>query len=598
MIGSAFRRAKIEHLCSLDMGNYISGLSTPSKIGIALFIILVVIGSVIGGLYSKSSSSEEKEKLKVGGSIYGGIIGLLLLIGLIVFLSDYMGGAIKEAANTVTEKSATLQSPASFLKFFSNPSDAVGKLPWGIITPILLTLGFSLYLGQYIHFTMNTPLTDVDVLRSIRKSTIDTAIGSMTPNTASLTKELTKSPRTAPYIASSMPDNAIAMVNFRPLTVRLAGYLGGQNADNIHNGVFEMGTGIQQALNLGARAFVFDIDYLDAAPCDPAVVFRDIGAVKRSLNTGSIKDGMREIAARAFENNNLDPVIVILYLRRVPECKIQKSKFFEKIAIALDPLSQYHLGQTQDGNFHMCESESALFTTAITRFQKKIIVLTNYDTSKLDGQKNPKNSLHWWTNARIWQHPSGIGTSLGSITTAPPASPGAYAQIGDLTQFLGVGPDTGSTHPTSDFQTSTQSKFTIALAPPDVSISVNNLNKLMNVLGVQCVPLDVLALAQLPAHTDTLTWKGQVRNRSPTVLGDLSNVRPTSSADLLAFWTYGGWSRKSIQTGFQDYKSEGFEDVAAAAVAQPIPGYIIPAPKRPSKPSPTMNAAGGVVSIG
>lgn len=532
---------------------------------------------------------------------------VLAVIAIVVVFNDYIfhriPPTITQAASV--NPSGMLQKVQSAFKF--GPSNFLGNLDWKIITPILLLIFCALFFMQYLHFTLNQPMSDVNTLVSMRKNIIDGKIGSMSPNGTyrnnSLTAKLSANPRVVPYTLISSPSgDPTAMVNFRPLTVRLAGYLGGPQS--IMNGVFEMSTGISQALNLGARAFVFDIDYLDKYPCQPAVMFRDASGIKRSLNTGSIKNGMQQIATRAFEYDNLDPVLVILYLRRVPKCPKQKAKFFEKIAISLDPLSPYHLGQTQDGNFHSCQSESALFTTPIVNFQKKIIVMTNYNTTSLEGTQNPKNSLNWWTNARIWQHPSGLSNTLGSVTSAAPTSPGAYAQIGDLSQFLGVGPDSpdsGGPKPTSEFQSSTLAKFTIALAPPEVPITVNEMSKLINTLGVQCVPLDVLALGQLDAHVATMQWKSRspnnVPNATPTTLAHLSDLRPDNSPDLLAFWTYTGWSRKSIVTGFQDYKSEGFEDVAAPIKAQPIPGYIIQNPKRPNKPSPTMNAAGGIVSI-
>ena len=556
------------------------------------------VGSIPTSLDGITSSGKDTTSV-----IISAIAIALSLVAIVVVFNDYIFHRIPPAiTQTVsTGSSGVLQKVQSAFKF--GPSDIIGNLNWKIITPMLILLFCALFFGQYLHYTLNKPMSDVNMLVSIRKNIIDGTFGSMSPNGShrsnSLTAKLSANPRNVPYtLISGSSGDSTAMVNFRPLTVRLAGYLGGQQS--ITNGVFEMGTGISQALNLGARAFVFDIDYLDKYPCQPAVIFRDASGIKRSLNTGSIKNGMQQIATRAFENDNLDPVLIILYLRRVPKHPNQKARFFEKIAISLDPLSPYHLGQTQDGNFHSCQSESNLFTTPIVNFQKKIIVMTNYDTTKLEGAKNPKNSLNWWTNARIWQHPSGLSNTLGSVTSAAPTSPSAYAQVGDLTQFLGVGPnsaDSGGPRPTYEFQSSTQNKFTIALAPPERPITVNELSRLINVLGVQCVPLDVIALGLLNTHANTLQWKSQAVNAAPTSLDDLSNLRPNNSPDLLAFWTYTGWSRKSIETGFQDYKSEGFEDVAAPVKAQPIPGYIIQNPKRPNKPSPTMNAAGGIVSI-
>lgn len=549
--------------------------------------------------------SDTQEKATLAGTIIGCIIGSLVIIGAIVLFFKYDGlDAVKGGLKKVSSVAPSIGTPGS------SGGMRPAQWPWHIITPSLLIIFTALYATLYFYWKFNrgqfrsTPNSIAQLLR-IKTGSVSAAIGGLTPVDESITAQLKQKPRPPPYNLISGGDSKTAMVNYRPLTVRLTGYLGGINGPL--DGVFDMGVGIVNSLRLGARGFVFDIDYLDESPCQPVIVFRDDMGIMRSLHTGSVKEGMRAIAAYAFTGDkpNYDPILAMIYLRRIPPGNLQQTTFFKNIALAMDPISEYHLGQTNDGNFHNCISESSLFTTSITRFQKKIIVLVNYDTSQLPSQSNPKNSLHWWTNARMWLDPSGKSGALGSVTKIAPTSPPAYVHVGHIDHLLNV----GSGQPTTDFQTSALNVFKVALGSPDYPYTAAQLTTLMNTLGIQCVPLDVLALGAKKAHFDTLNWKSKSSgvgttftvNAKPKLLNQLSN--PQNPLDPLSFWTFGGWSRKMLAgetvDGFQDFQKEGYEDKDKAPVvqAQPIPGFIIPAPTPPKKPSPTLNSAGGVISI-
>ena len=560
-------------------------------------------------------SEQDEEKATFAGTIIGIIIGCIAIIAVIIVFFKYGGvETMKSGLETMKSglKGATSTTPTTGTR-------GVANWPWHIITPVLLIIFTILFLALYFYWKFtrgqfrSTPLSIAQLL-SIRTGTVSGAIGNLTRIDESVTAQLSAKPMPVPYsLIKTKGESHMAMVNYRPLTVRLTGYLGGINGPL--DGVFDMGVGIVNSFRLGARAFVFDIDYLDATPCQPAVMFRDDTGILRSLHTGSIKEGMTAIAANAFTGDkpNYDPVLVIIYFRRIPPGANQKSKFFANVAMALNPLSEYHLGQTQDGNFHNCISESSLFTNPITHFQKKIIVMVNYDTSLLPSQSNPKNSLHWWTNVRMYLDPNGVSSALGSVTKEAPTSPPAYVHVGHIDHLLRI----GSGKPTNDYQITALSTFKIALGSPEYPYTVDELRILMNVLGIQCVPLDVLALGVKKDHLNTLNWKSgstatgssAESNAIPTLLNQLTN--PQNPLDPLSFWTFGGWSRKMLldetAEGFKNYGrekgfEEGFEeppaeDKAPVVQAQPIPGFIIPAPKPPSKPSPTMNSAGGVVSI-
>ena len=531
----------------------------------------------------EDSPSLDEEKPSNTGIIMNYILGGVVILALIIVFFKY--GYDNQDSMKLGLKSVSTISSSSI------DWSKVTKL----MTPIFLVILMIYYFSMAIHINVtrakyvSTP-SSINTLLTIRRGLISNSLDPLVRVTNSVCVALTASQRTAPYNqihkGGQGGGDERSLVNWRPLTVRLVGYLGGIRGPS--DGVFDMTFGVYHALNLGARSFFFDIDYLEVAPCEPTVIFRDDTGIMRSLHTGSLSEGIQALADYAF-NQNTDPVLIIIYLRRVPKGENQQSVFFKNIAAALDPLSANHLGLTDKGNFHNCLNESQLFTSAIVNYQKKFIVLTNYNTSTLPRTPNPKDNLHYWTNARIYQDPSGVGAPLGSVTASAPTAPAAVAQVGISKQLLNI----GSTDKPA-YQKNSISVFKIALAPPDYKYTVAEMNMLLNELGVQCIPIDVIALGLLREHTKTLR-----STRLPTTLAALSIA--TNSNDPLSFWTYSGWSWKNIiqskmKQGFQDYK-EGFEEKAIVKPTEPIPGFIIPTPQAPKKPSSTLNSNGGLVNI-
>jgi hypothetical protein len=165
-----------------------------------------------------------------------------------------------------------------------------------------------------------------------------------------------------------------------------------------------------------------------------------------------------------------------------------------------------------------------------------------------------------------------------------PTAPAAVAHVGLASQLLKIGTTDKPAYLTSSITT-----FKIALSSPEYKYTVAELNELMNVLGIQCVSLDVLNLGVTAEHARTLN-----STRLPTNLAGLSDK--TNIKDPLSFWTYAGWSWKNMPEGFQDYK-EGFEETAPVEPIKPIPGFVIPKPVVPKKPSSAMNSNGGLVNV-
>jgi len=465
--------------------------------------------------------------------------------------------------------------PQSWKEGFPMKLDTSQGQLWRIGLPIFLILLMIVWFTMGLWYKQTygryrSRNDSIQQLLTIRRHILGEEIDSLTSNNSSICNALLDKKG----VYSQINESKTALVNWRPLTVRLAGYLGGDVS--VRDGVFDMKKGIQLALILGARSFVFDIDYLDNKPCEPVLIHRDENGYMRSLHVGSIQDGMESLKQMAF-SSNYDPVIIIIYLRRIPDGKVQQRTFFTSIASQLDPLSMYHLGSTEQGNFHNCRSESSLFTSEITNFQKKFIVLCNYNTSLLAQTQNPKDNLDFWVNARLYVDELGKSSNLGDVTDSVPNGQVPYAQVGSTTQLLMI-PDDDK----SKYNDKSSNTFKIALSPVDKVLSINEMVTLLNALGIQCVPIDVIRLGSTKQHLRTLNNK-----KDAVTLEDLSN--PTNQKDILSFWTYGGYSRKLI--------IEGFEDPPPAPIAAPIPGFIIPKQIAPKKPPPSTNSNGGLVSI-
>jgi hypothetical protein len=454
--------------------------------------------------------------------------------------------------------------------------DAAWKIGIPVLFVLLAIMYFTMslwYKNQYGLYRSQTE--SINQLLALRRQILQSAIGPLTPNYESVCGNLLGKRG----IYAQITEDKTALVNWRPLTVRMAGYLGGDKT--VRDGVFDMRVGIQLALQCGARCFIFDIDYLDDRPCEPRLIHRDDQGIMRSLHTGDIKEGMKTLNEMAF-NSNYDPVIVVLYFRRIPIGKKQSDAYIKAVASALDPISTYHLGSTEQGNFHNCRSESHLFTSEITNFQKKFIVLCNYNTNLLTPTSNPKDNLDFWTNARLYVDESGKSALLGPITNSVPNGQIAYAKVGSSQQLLQVPPDGIGSPTTTNYKTGTSNTFTIAMTSMEDVLTTAQMSTLLNTLGIQSVPLDVLRLASAPEHAKTLTNPPEVNT-----VNNLANA--TNPKDPLSFWTHAGWSRKLI--------IEGFEDMKPIPVAAKIPGFVIPKAVVPKKPPPSTNSNGGLVSI-
>jgi hypothetical protein len=468
-------------------------------------------------------------------SLYNPNIPTIIVVVIVLFaMAGLAFSAYSDSHSPV--HTASLSGLTASAKSLIQSSMGSSNSPWTFAIPLLFIIIFIAFLSLGLSFKSGpgkyrSSPESINQLLAVRRNQIGLTIDPLPPNNTSVSMAIVN--KTAPYVTPQINNTNIALLQWRPLTVRLAGYLSGENSSS--DGVFDMVKGIHAALSLGARAFVFDIDYLDNKPCEPVLIHRDSGGIMRSLHTGSIYEGMNTLNDMAFKSN-YDPVVIILYLRRTPPGKSQKTSYFNAIAAALDPLSTYHLGLTEQGNFHGCNSESSLFQGDITSYQKKFIVLCNYNTTLLPQTNNPKDNLNFWVNARLYQHELSTSSSLGEVTKKISSGGIAYAKVGDTSDFLTTPGSTKTA--TADFQQGTLATWTLALGPIVEELNTSQIHTLLNILGVHCVPIDVIRLGESPDHQETIKT---MKTSANIQISDL--VTATNPLDELSFWTYGGWSR-------------------------------------------------------
>ena len=290
-------------------------------------------------------------------------------------------------------------------------------------------------------------------------------------------------------VGEPIQENENSLVNFMPLSVQDTGYLGPPQ-----NGVFAEREAVQMALRAGARCFVLNIDYhedqslpidLFGKPLEPKLLYRDLGGTIRSINAGSIQLVAKALADLSFSNaiaNPNDPLYVVLFFRRTPpKEKPEYLEFLSAVAKQLEPLIPYHLGQTSDGDYHRQAKQNDLLYQPITRFEKKVLLFCNADTSPFRQKKYaPTLDLDYLVHMRIFKE----STEAFGVTGTAEVNVAAKAIVDTVSSYTIIPQD--KTKATVD---GTKLRWTLALGQPGKNPSASTFGYLQDTLGIQCVPL-------------------------------------------------------------------------------------------------------------
>jgi hypothetical protein len=323
--------------------------------------------------------------------------------------------------------------------------------------------------------------------------------------------------------ATGTTDNDLKLINIQPLTVKQTGFLG-----PVDSGVFGEIAGVQNTLKSGVRTFVLQIDYqtdpnktepLFPPANEPCLLYRDDAGVLTSLNAGSIKKVADALATHAFANTlpaKDDPIVLILYALRTPDPVTAPKDYLaycSKIAKQLAPLAPFHLGLTTNGDYHRQALQGQLFTSNFKQFEKKVIILSNMDTSLFRrGIQSyaPADDLDYWVHAQLYKLDDAdkLGvTSVASANTKP------RAIVVPIESVLGL-----STESQKAWATKNKDYFSVVIPSATSNPSVIDANSLLGSMGINVLPLDLFSfdVKQVAALFDL--WKKNTWNMRPVAL--------------------------------------------------------------------------------
>lgn len=300
--------------------------------------------------------------------------------------------------------------------------------------------------------------------------------------------------------------NNWVLLNFAPLAVRNAGYLG-PDMDGMYDTL-----AIRQALELGFRCFIFHIDYYEGAPKDsslfvlpgePCLLHRDNQGVIRSANCGKINEMMKALAETAFSSSlptGNDPLIVLLDFKNAPD-RIKSPKgyadFLSKVSEQLVPIQTTLVTTLGDSKFFGLQNQNLLFTQNFQSFRGKTLLFTNANTDvftqpeivdKLDKNKNLRLKLHA-------QYFVLSGDKLYNDSVTDIAPKGTVMAMGRQTEsyFLSTPPDK-----LQDAQLKTNNVYTL-IDPSDAykNVAQETADKLLTTYGAQIVPFNLYETPQI-----------------------------------------------------------------------------------------------------
>ena len=279
-------------------------------------------------------------------------------------------------------------------------------------------------------------------------------------------------------------------VNFHVLTARFGGYLG-----PFKDGYMDPDQYAYNALKMGFRSIMIEIDYYDTCNYEPRLAIRDVNGRAMSLEPttpectkgADIKALASAIRKYAFTNavaNPNDPLIIILYILRVPprdKTGKQVLNYLSTIAEAMEPLLDKSIDSLgSGGTFSRQQQESTLLTLPITDLAGHVIFMTNADTTGFRNQSyRPSKDLDYIVNLRLTYQQAKLGCTK--------KADGSLGGIETVESFMTV-PDDQIDNTINELKL----KWTCSLsADPSVIPTDDNCDKLLTTFGVHSIPVPI-----------------------------------------------------------------------------------------------------------
>ena len=308
--------------------------------------------------------------------------------------------------------------------------------------------------------------------------------------------------------------NEATLMNIQALAVKQAAYIGPRE----EKGNFDVETGITSELRTGIRFFILQIDYLEKTkkgfdkPYVPTLLYRRESGELVSVNGASIKKVAASLATYAFspESTNSEmPLIIYLHFKRTPNALRQPEKyvnFLSQVAMELEPLYPFTLGSSPDGSFQRQQNEKLLLTKPISSLQKKVVYMTNADTSIFRNLSKygianieNKNDLDYLVGVRVYLDRESDRIGVTTITSGPPPN-AVIVPFNRLTALTTAQQDT--------FAKKHMNTFVITMPPQMENPSLESINTALNHLGVNCIPLNLFGEDMKKLKAKMAAWTG------------------------------------------------------------------------------------------
>ena len=312
-----------------------------------------------------------------------------------------------------------------------------------------------------------------------------------------------------------------SLVNIQPVCVKQAGYTGPAE----DRGAFKTDVSIMSAIGSGVRMFTLQIDYVETSmragfdpPNFPTLVYRDNGGELVSTNGASISDIATKLSTYAFNadfNAHTQPIILYLHFVRTPDPIMDPTKyqtFMENVATALKPIQDQILTKADGTDYTKQQAENLLMYTPLSRFEKKVLILTNANTSLLRPLNLPnEKNLDYMTSMRVYL---GSSEDLLGITMMPSGSNKANAIIVSYGRIANMIPSQRTA-----FAQENVGRFVIVMPKPMESPSEDEIQSLFTTCGVNVVPMNLFGETQTVVKPKIASWNGQpFYNLKPTML--------------------------------------------------------------------------------
>ena len=200
------------------------------------------------------------------------VILVILLIILLYYLIDSNLNRATGGQTSIGTLSSSMVTPIKHINGTSTSKLWTNLTAIAFPLTLVIMIIYFFCMGALYNMTHNkfrSDMPSVNTVIAMRRSILGQRIESLIQLDRSVCRNLINNANPYKLIVSGKGTclDERALVNWRPLTVRLTGYRGGIDNNNPSlDGVFDMEAGVRHAIHLGARAFFFDIDYLEDAP--------------------------------------------------------------------------------------------------------------------------------------------------------------------------------------------------------------------------------------------------------------------------------------------------------------------------------------------